>query len=350
MLMHMNIKAKLLSALFVSLSLGASAVLAETIPVTQVDARPTPRIHVADAVIEASNQVTVAAQVPGRVLEVRVDAGDRIASGDLMVRIDSTAAGQAVAGAEAGVAQAEANLANARAEFERVRSLLERRFVSQSAVDSAMLAVQAAEAQVRAARASRGRVSTELGYTNIASPIGGVVSHKHVEAGEMAQPGLPLVTVFDPSAMRAVADVPQFRFAALGGEAPRATVELPDLGQWVEAARVTVLPAADARTHTLRVRVDLPADLPGVMPGSFARVHFVTGELTRIVVPAAAILRRSEVTAVYVADERGGFVLRQIRMGEMQPDGTVEVLAGLNGGETIALDPVRAGIVARANR
>lgn len=320
------------------------------IPTTVVDARPTPLIHVAEATIESINQVTIAAQVPGRILELHVDAGASVASGDLLVRIDSAAAGQAVAGAEAGVAQAEANLANARAEYERVRSLLERNFVSQSAVDSALLARQAAEAQLRAARASRGQVATEFGYTSISSPLAGVVSQRHVEVGEMAQPGRPLVTVFDPAAMRAVADVPQFRFAALGNDAPRATVELPDAGSWIEAARVTVLPAADARTHTVRVRVDLPTGLTGIMPGTFARVHFVTGEVTRIVVPAASILRRSEITGVYVADGRGGFALRQVRLGEMQPDGTVEILAGLTGGETIALDPVRAGIAARSVR
>ena len=329
-------------------ALAASA--ASDIPTTVVDARPTPLIHVAEATIESVNQVTIAAQVPGRVLELRVDAGDRIAAGDLLVRIDSTAAGQAVAGAEAGVAQAEANLANARAEHERVRSLFERNFVSQSAVDSALLALQAAEAQVRAARAGRGQVATELGFTSISSPLAGVVAQRHIEVGEMALPGLPLVTVFDPAAMRAVADVPQFRLATLGDAQPRATVELPDRGLWVEAERVVVLPAADARTHTVRVRVELPPGLAGVVPGAFARVHFVTGELTRIVVPLASILRRSEVTGVYVADDGGGFRLRQVRLGELQPDGTVEILAGLNGGETIALDPVRAGIVARGAR
>ncbi len=338
-----------LSSLVVTLVFATPSFAAD-IPTTVVDARPTPLIHVAEATIESMNQVTIAAQVPGRILELHVDAGTSVASGDLLVRIDSTAAGQAVAGAEAGVAQAEASLANARAEYERARSLLERNFVSQSVVDSALLARQAAEAQLRATRASRGQIATELGHTSISSPLSGVVSRRHVEVGEMAQPGLPLVTIFDPAALRALADVPQFRLAALDNDALRATVELPDAGRWIEAARVTVLPAADARTHTVRVRVDLPTGLADIRPGTFARVHFVTGEITRIVVPAASILRRSEITGVYVVDGRGGFALRQVRLGELQPDGTVEILAGLTGGETIALDPVRAGIAARSAR
>ena len=86
------------------------------------------------------------------------------------------------------------------------------------------------------------------------------------------------------------------------------------------------------------------------MPGTFARVHFATGEGARIAVPAGAILRRGELTGVYVADGKGGFALRQIRAGEPLADGSVEVLAGLVGGEVVALDPVQAGIAARAAR
>jgi hypothetical protein len=64
-------------------------------------------------------------------------------------------------------------------------------------------------------------------------------------------------------------------------------------------------------------------------------------------VPSAAVLRRGEVTGVYVADGKGGFSLRQLRLGSALDDASVEVLAGLSGGETIALDPVRAGLVRR---
>ena len=95
--------------------------------------------------------------------------------------------------------------------------------------------------------------------------------------------------------------------------------------------------------------MSLPADAGGVVPGMAARVHFLLGEAPRLAVPAAAILRRGELTGVYVADGKGGFSLRQLRVGSVLEDGSVEVLAGLTGGETVALDPVRAGLVRRAN-
>lgn len=95
------------------------------------------------------------------------------------------------------------------------------------------------------------------------------------------------------------------------------------------------------------MRVALPADAAGVVPGMAARVHFVVGSAPRLTVPSAAVLRRGEVTGVYVADGKGGFSLRQLRLGSALDDASVEVLAGLSGGETVALDPVRAGLVRR---
>jgi RND family efflux transporter MFP subunit len=320
------------------------------VPTQRVEARAVALTHPAEATLEAVHQATLAAQVPGRIVALNVDAGDRVARGEVLLRIDAAEAAQAVAGAEAGVAQAQANHVNAKAAYERTKSLVERRFVSRSALDQAKAAFDAAEAQLRAARAGRGQAATAQGYTTIVAPMAGLIAARHVELGEMAQPGRPLVTVYDPAAMRAVVDVAQQRLGGLAGAQLKARIELPESGRWLDAAAVTVLPAADPRTHTVRVRVDLPADVAGLVPGMFARVHFTTGESLRIAVPAAAILRRGELTGVYVGDGNGGFALRQIRAGEALADGSVEVLAGLVGGEEVALDPVQAGIVARAAR
>ena len=321
------------------------------VPTVKVEARTVALTHPAEATLEAVRQATLAAQVPGRIVALNVDAGDRVAKGQVLLRIDAAEAAQAVAGAEAGIAQAQANQINAKAAYERTKSLVERKFVSQSALDQAKAVSDAAEAQLRAARAGRGQAATVQGYTTIVAPLAGLVAARHVEAGEMAQPGRQLVTVYDPAAMRAVVDVPQQRLGSLagvgGGGQLKARVELPESGRWLDAAGVTVLPAADPRTHTVRVRVDLPAGSQGLVPGMFARVHFTTGESSRIALPASAILRRGELTGVYIADGKGGFALRQIRAGEALADGGVEVLAGLAGGVDVALDPVQAGIVAR---
>jgi hypothetical protein len=85
-------------------------------------------------------------------------------------------------------------------------------------------------------------------------------------------------------------------------------------------------------------------DAKGLLPGVFARAHFVTGSAPRLMVPRAAVLRRSEVTAVYVVGDKGEPRLRQVRIGTASDEKSVEVLAGLRAGEMVAIEPVKAGM------
>jgi RND family efflux transporter MFP subunit len=317
------------------------------VPTVKIEPQLRARSHASEATIEAVRQATVAAQVQGRVLEARVDAGARVRQGDVLMRIDTREADQAVAAAAANVAAAQARLVDARAALERTRSLRARNFISAAALDQAQAAFDAARAQHAAAEAGRAQADASRGFATVTSPLTGLVAQRLTEPGEMAQPGRPLMLIYEPGALRAVADVPQQQLASLGRGALQAKVEFPESGRWLDAASVTVLPAADPRTHTARVRVALPADASGVVPGMAARVHFLVGSAPRLTVPGAAVLRRGEVTGVYVADGKGGFSLRQLRLGSALDDASVEVLAGLSGGETIALDPVRAGLVRR---
>jgi hypothetical protein len=124
----------------------------------------------------------------------------------------------------------------------------------------------------------------------------------------------------------------------------RARVEIPSAGRWVDVKSFTVVPSADPRTHTTQVRLDLPADTGGLLPGVFARAHFTTGKAPRLMVPRSAVFHRSEVTAVYVVDGQGRPSLRQVRLGSAAEENAVEVLAGVRAGEKLALDPVRAGM------
>jgi multidrug efflux pump subunit AcrA (membrane-fusion protein) len=102
---------------------------------------------------------------------------------------------------------------------------------------------------------------------------------------------------------------------------------------------------ADTRTHTTRVRLALP-EAAGLLPGQYAKVLFATGHTRALAIPESAVLRRSEVTAVYVLDNSGAARLRQVRLGERAGDGLVEILAGLAPGERVSLEPVRSGIEA----
>ncbi len=296
----------------------------------------------AEALVEAIHQATVAAQVQGRVMDVRVDAGDKVKRGQVLMRIDERETSQAAAGAEAQAQAAGAALANAKANFERTKNLFARKFVSQAALDQAEAGYKSAQGQYDAARAGQGQAATVKSFTSVTSPLTGVVAQRHAELGEMAGPGKPLMTVFEPGALRVVAAIPQYKVAEVRKHL-KARVEFPDSGKWLEGVRVEVLPTADAQTHVVRARVVLPADA-GAVPGMFARVHFVVGQAKKLVLPQKAVLRRGEVTAVYIQDSQGKLSLRQLRLGESLADGLVEVLAGVTAGEKVVLDPVQAEI------
>ncbi|MSQ73911.1 MAG: efflux RND transporter periplasmic adaptor subunit [Betaproteobacteria bacterium] len=301
--------------------------------------------YTAEAVIEAVRQSTVAAQISGRIVDIRFDVGDAVKKGEVIVRIDERAASQAVVRSEAQVSEAEADLRNARAQYERSRSLFAQKFISAAAMDKAEAEQKAAQSRVAALLAGAGQSATERSFATIVAPYSGIVSARHVELGEMAAPGKPLMTGFDPGTLRVVANIPQSRIAAIG-QGGKARIEVPSLNRWIDATKLTVVPAADPRTHTTLVRLELPGVERGIYPGVFARAHFVIGSATRLLVPRASIVRRSEVTAVYVVGEDGRPRLRQIRLGTASDESAIEVLAGLRAGERVALEPVKAGMAA----
>jgi len=247
----------------------------------------------AEAVVEAVRQAIVAAQVSGRVVDVRVDAGQAVKQGELLMRLDAREAAEGVAGAQATLAQA-------RASYERTQSLVGQKFMSKAALDQA-------EAAWKAAQAAAGASGATLSHASVTSPMTGIVAQRHTELGEMAAPGKALVTVFDPKGLRVIASVPQFKLADVKKSA-KAKIEFPETGLWVDAVRVEILPAADPRSHTVTARLYLPDNLAGVIPGMAARVHFVTGQGVKLTVPAAAVLRRGEMSGVYVLDAKGQLV------------------------------------------
>jgi multidrug efflux pump subunit AcrA (membrane-fusion protein) len=173
-----------------------------------------------------------------------------------------------------------------------------------------------------------------------------------VSLGDMAMPGRPLLTLYDPSALRITAAVPQTLASRMvAGQLPRAELPgLPAASQWVVPIRAQLLPMADPGTHTVQLRADLPTGLAGVAPGMFARlwlplVNAAPGAgAAPLSVPAAAIVRRAELTGLYVMDPNGKPVLRQVRLGRTEGD-KVEVLTGLMPGERVATDPQAAARV-----
>ena len=325
-----------------------------------------------DGVVEAVRQTVVAAQVSGAVVELAVKAGDRVQAGQLLLRIDARTADQSAAASDAQVLAARAALEVATREYGRQQQLYQQKYISQAALERAESEFKATRAQVAAQVAQAGAARTQTGLHTVRAPYAGVVAEVPVQLGDMALPGRALLTLYDPSALRVTAAVPQSvaqsvwlgaasaaQATGVAGDSGKAghsassevvRVELPGLPaaqQWPQPTRVQRLPTVDAATHTQQVRADLPAGLSGAAPGMFARLWLPvagTGASAagqRVTVPLQSIVRRAEMTGVYVQGEGGKPLLRQVRLGRVDGD-RVEVLTGVAPGEQVIADPQAA--------
>lgn len=335
-------------------ALGAALMPVRAAELATVTAQPATSAPTSayDGVVEALRQTVIAAQVQGAVVKLQVKAGDRVAAGQLLLQIDARAADQNAAASQAQVNAAKASLDVATKDFERQKKLFDERFISAAALDRAQAEYRAAQAQANAQLAQAGAALTQSGFYAVRAPYAGVVADVPVTLGDMAMPGRALVSLYDPAALRVAAAVPQSSaMRVASGSAVR--VELPALAaaQRLQApTRVQVLPAADAATHTVTVRAELAPGLAGVVPGQFARLWLPSADdgtaarAAGVWIPLSAVVRRAEMTGLYVLDAQGRALLRQVRLGRSDGE-RVEVLAGLAAGERVAADPQAAAKV-----
>lgn len=315
------------------------------VPVVALGARAVNTGYEIDGVVEAVRQATVSAQATGRVATLQVKVGDKVRAGQVLATIDDRDTQTGVARSQAQVAQSEAELANAQANVQRTRDLRKQGFVSQAALDVAESQFKAAQAARAGAGAGAQQARLAQSFTQITAPFDGYVLETLAQAGDLAVPGKPVATVYAPQPLRVVVQVP----ASMAQTARTAkSIELQvsgsgDAAQWVAPASQQGVTAADPVSQTLTWKMDVPAGVAAqMMPGQQTRVRFVGGAAQRMVVPQTAVLRRGELTGVYVATDKG-FVLKAVRLGAAHGD-SVEVVAGLKAGDAVAANAIQAGL------
>ena len=328
----------LLSGLCV-LTFGALAA-GPQVPVVTMASQAVSTGYELDGVVEAVRQATVSAQATGRVASLMVKVGDKVRAGQVLATIDDRDTQTGVARSQAQVAQAEAELANALANVQRTRDLRKQGFVSQAALDVAESQYKAAQAGREGAGAGAQQARLAQSFTQVTAPFDGYVLETLAQAGDLAVPGKPVAVVYAPQPLRVVVQVP----ASMGAQARSAQrIELQAGEGWVQPAAQQGVTAADPVSQTLTWKMDVPAAAAAqMMPGQQTRVRFVGGTAQRMVVPQAAVLRRGELTGVYVASDKG-FVLKAVRLGPQRGDG-LEVLAGLKAGDAVAVNAIQAGL------
>lgn len=299
-----------------------------------------------DGVVEAINKATVSAQTGGTVEKILVDVDDYVEKGASIVQLKDVSQQAQLKKALAGEKEAISHLSNAEDEYERIKDIFEKKVVSRSKMDEATHALSAAKARLESARASLEEAREQLSHTRVKAPYSGIVTRRHVEAGENVQPGSPLMTGVSLDQLRVNVDVPQSLISKIrqfGKAYVYVKTMLGECPNRVEADKITVFPVADQASNTFKVRLDLPEGIEGLFPGMYVKTSLVTGEKHLLTVPKQSIVFRSEVTAVYVIADDGSINFRHVRLGSAN-NGSQAILSGLAEGEKVALQPIKAGI------
>jgi RND family efflux transporter MFP subunit len=312
-----------------------------------VESRTVPREYRLDGLVEAINRATVSAQISGQVQDVYFDVHDQVEKGDLLLKLRDTEYRAGVTRAQAEVQSSAAELKQRKEQYDRVKGLFGKKLSSQSAMDQATADLKSAEARYAAASGALEQAEEQLRYTEIRAPYPGLATERHVEEGEMASPGQPVMSGISLDHLRVMIDVPQSIAPALR-KSGRVRVTLPD-ERVLDIEDIKIYPIADSGSSSFRVRVNLPQGTKPLFPGMFVKVSLVVGEKQVIAVPESAVVKRSEVTGAYVLQEDGRISFRQIRVGRHLDD-HLTVLSGLARGERIATDPSAAVIAINDQR
>jgi len=292
----------------------------------KVGADATASEHRYSGEVRARIETTLGFRVAGKLIERRVDAGARVARGDVLARLDPT-------DQQLAVTQAQASRALAAAELKRTQELREKNFVSAAALDARQAAAQAAEAQANLAQ-------NQAAYTQLLADASGVVAAVLAEPGQVVGAGQPVFRLARAGEREVAIAIPESRVTALKVGAG-ATVRL-----WANAGAATeklyrgelreLAPAADPATRTFAARVrilDADADVALGMTAAVTFAGSPDGQIA-IVVPLAALLQDGERTAVWVIGENGQVSRRPVTVMRYADAGAV-LSGGLTAGETI---------------
>lgn len=344
----------------------------ETVQTSSVD-----DYYEAVGTVRAKTSSVIAARVIGNIVNVRVREGDRVRAGQTLIEIENRDAGVQVQKAQAGVresndaldeaerniraaesarAAARANESLASSTFNRYQTLFNRQSVSPQEFDEVRTKLEVARAEseradrmLQAAKARQNQMFGRIdqakadvssarvyaGYSRLASPINGVVVSKHVDAGSMATPGAPLLTIENDSNYQLEVSVEESQLNKIHlNDQARITIEA--LGNQEFTCSVKeIVPVADPNSRSYTVKLSLPT-IAGqqLRSGLYGKARFVTGARQVLSVPQKAVIQNGQLVSVFVVDHSGTARMRLIKTGETFGE-RVEVLSGLNDGEQI---------------
>jgi RND family efflux transporter MFP subunit len=327
------------------------------VTVNEVMLESVPLSYEVNGSIKAETVSTISSRVMGDIKKVHVNVGQRIKKGQLLVSIDDRAVAQKVSAAEEVYEETLRMLHSARERsmladktYNRLKELYDKAALSEQEFDSASTERNVRQNELKRATAMLARAEAGLkearlyvGYTKVTAPIDSVVIKKHVSQGALASPGLPLVTIEDPSAFKLEVNV-DARYQNLIEPGMDVEVNFEALGETCTATVARVIPSIDPATRSFPVEIKSGGKRPdGMRTGLYAKVTFTVGAKDAILVPAVSVVKKGQLEGVYLVTDDGVVVYRLIRSGEAYKD-KVTVLSGLRAGDRIITEGISAAI------
>jgi multidrug efflux pump subunit AcrA (membrane-fusion protein) len=361
----------LITSLLLSALAGQAILAAEIVPVEVIQLQG--KVVLGGTVIPYK-EVTLAAQIPGRIEYLAGDVGDKFKSGDLLVAVDIKALQAKRRSVLAKIAQADAVLRNAYVQYKReliaprsrsitatpgmgVPKMFDNIFTKNMAgfmggdsghpglerhadVYRSYSGINQAQAQLMQARSALEEVDAKIRDSRSIAPFDGVILAKLIEVGDTVQPGQPLVKFGHVKYLRIQVDVPArlVRYLRIGQFVP---AYIDTARTKVDARVAQIYPLADPTQHTVTVKFDLPTWVPGG-PGMYAEVMVPDGEaegVPTVVIPKSALIRAGSLPGVLVVKDGNTSELRLIRLGSDFGQAKVIVLSGLQPDERVIDHP-----------
>ncbi len=281
-----------------------------------------PRIDIVGTV-ESQERVDLSSRISADVKEVFVSAGNAVKKGQLLITLDAREMSKQLAMGETELKQAETD-------YERQKKLMASNATSDQQLTTARTNYERAKAAVE-------RLNVMLSYTKITSPIDGIVTERHVEVGDLANPGQLLLTVYDSNRLRIVVPVPVRLIDQLQLN-DSVSITLEPYGD-VQGTVSDIVGEIDPRSRTQDVKIRLGQLEKTILPGTFGRVWVYDETRQGVLVPQSAIISVGQLTMVET--EKDGLVKRRmVKTGRSQGD-QIEILSGLNTGDTIVVKPAK---------
>ena len=280
--------------------------------------------------IEAANSASLSTRMMGFVDKVHVNVGDKVSKGQLLVSINNSDLSAQQARTTAGITEAQAAYNNAEKDYQRFINLFADNSASQKELDDQRARFEMAKARLEGARQMKNEVQSQFAYVNLRAPFAGVITSRSIDAGAMANPGEPLISIEGPGNFEVTASVPESEISKIkSGTKVQVLVKSSD--KILPATVTEVSTSAKNTGGQYLVKVVLDKTDESILSGMYATVQFPIEkktDLTTVLVPEQALVKRGQLTGIYTVSENNTAILRWLRLGRTFGE-NVEVLSGL---------------------